>query len=52
MGVIDLPGGGWWEFEGEEPPGFVATRADEDGDPDSTRQVLRAVGDDPAERAQ
>lgn len=46
MGLIAIPGG-WWEFEGEEPPGLVFTLPDEGGDPDTVRALLRVVDDSP-----
>lgn len=48
MGLIRIPGG-WFEFEGEEPPGLVFTSPDEGEDPDTARWLLRLV-DDGAER--
>ncbi len=49
MGLIGIPGGGWWEFEGEEPPGFVFTSSVEGGEPDTVRALLLLV-DDPQEQ--
>lgn len=48
MGLIRIPGG-WFEFEGEEPPGFVVTSHDEGGDPSAVRQLLGLVDDAGAE---
>jgi hypothetical protein len=49
VGLIRIPGG-WFEFEGEEPPGLVFTSHDESRDPDAVRQLLRLVDDADAER--
>lgn len=48
MGLIRIPGG-WFEFDGEEPPGFFFTSPDEGGDPDTVRQLLSLVDDADAE---
>jgi hypothetical protein len=49
VSLVQIPGG-WWAFEGDEPPGMVFTSPDEGGDPDTVRQLLRLVDDDCAER--
>lgn len=46
MGVIRTASG-WWEFEGDEPPGVFFARPDEGGGPDAVRAVLRIVDDIP-----
>jgi hypothetical protein len=44
VGLIKIPGG-WWEFEGDEPPGMFFASPDEGGDPDTVRTLLRLVDD-------
>ncbi len=45
MGLIRIPGGGWWEFEGEDPPGVIFTSSDQGGDHETVRALLRLVDD-------
>jgi hypothetical protein len=45
VGLVQIESG-WWEFEGDEPPGVIFCRPDQGGDPDSVRAILRVVATD------
>ncbi|MGH8965442.1 MAG: hypothetical protein ACRDXB_08965 [Actinomycetes bacterium] len=36
MSYVRFPGG-WWVFEGDDPPGYVFMSSDAGGDPDTVR---------------